>query len=65
MKTPTKPPPRNGDYCQVVEGPEKGKWGTVRGISTSQTGAITITVVQDDGARFNTLAKNVVVQHRS
>ncbi len=35
--------------------------GKVTDIKTSKTGHITITVVQKNGVRFKTLAKNVVV----
>jgi len=54
----------DGAYCKVVAGTHAGKSGTVRDIKTSKTGHVTITVVQDDGERFKTLAKNVVVQKR-
>jgi ribosomal protein S4E len=37
------------------------KSGIVRDINTSKTGAVTVTVVQADGERFKTLAKNVEV----
>ena len=50
------------DQCQVIAGTHAGKSGTVRDINTSKTGHITITVVQENGVRFKTLAKNVVVQ---
>lgn len=53
---------KDGDYCQVTGGTHKGKQGKVTDIHTSKTGAITITVVQDNGVRFKTLAKNVQVQ---
>jgi ribosomal protein S4E len=43
----------------VIAGTHKGKSGIVRDIHTSKTGAVTITVVQPDGERFKTLAKNV------
>jgi ribosomal protein S4E len=59
-KPPTKL--RDGDRCQVTGGVHKGKAGMVRDINTSKTGAVTITVVQANGERFKTLAKNVVVQ---
>lgn len=52
-------PIKDGASCEVVAGTHKGKSGTVRDISTSKTGAVTITVVQKDGERFKTLAKNV------
>jgi ribosomal protein S4E len=51
---------RDGDKCRVVGGTHKGKSGTVRDVNTSKTGQITITVVQENGVRFKTLARNVV-----
>lgn len=51
----------DGAQCTVVGGTHAGKSGTVTDIKTSKTGHITITVVQKDGVRFKTLAKNVVV----
>lgn len=50
-----------GDYCKVISGTHKGKSGTVGDINLSKTGHITITVTQNSGVRFKTLAKNVVV----
>jgi ribosomal protein S4E len=52
----------DGAYCKVIGGVHAGKSGTVRDIKTSKTGHITITVVQQNGDRFKTLAKNVAVQ---
>jgi ribosomal protein S4E len=52
---------RDGASCKVIGGTHKGKAGTVRDINTSKTGAVTITVVQANGDRFKTLAKNVEV----
>ena len=49
----------DGAHCTVIGGTHKGKWGVVRDIKTSKTGAVTITVVQLSGDRFKTLAKNV------
>lgn len=49
----------NGDRCVVTGGSHKGKSGTVGDRNVSKTGAVTITVQQDDGERFKTLAKNV------
>ncbi len=49
----------NGDYCNVIAGTHKGKSGTVQDSNVSKTGQLTITVVQDSGVRFKTLAKNV------
>ena len=50
---------KEGIHCTVIAGTHKGKSGTVRDINTSKTGHITITVVQQSGVRFKTLAKNV------
>lgn len=54
--------PKDGDRCEVVGGTHKGKSGTVRDINTSKGGNVTITVVQKNGERFKTLARNVVVK---
>lgn len=54
--------PKDGDHCSVVGGTHAGKFGVVRDINTSKTGHVTVTVVQANGERFKTLAKNVVVQ---
>lgn len=51
----------DGAQCNVINGTHKGKSGTVRDLNTSKTGHLTITVVQANGERFKTLAKNVVV----
>ncbi len=48
--------------CVVVSGTHAGKTGIVRDINTSKTGQITITVVQSNGERFKTLAKNVALE---
>ena len=61
MKSKTSQSLKDGDQCKVVGGTHSGKSGTVRDINTSKTGHITITVVQKNGDRFKTLAKNVVV----
>jgi ribosomal protein S4E len=53
---------KDGDQCMVVGGSHKGKSGIVRDINTSKTGQITITVLQQNGVRFKTLAKNVIVK---
>jgi ribosomal protein S4E len=53
---------RDGDHCEVVGGTHKGKSGTVRDVKLSKTGHVTITVVQDNGDRFKTLARNVQVK---
>ena len=48
-----------GMPCKVIAGTHKGKSGLVKDINTSKTGHITITVVQANGERFKTLARNV------
>jgi len=50
---------KDGETCTVVAGTHKGKSGIVADIKTSKTGHITVTVVQKNGVRFKTLAKNV------
>ncbi|MCQ3939297.1 MAG: RNA-binding protein [Chloroflexi bacterium] len=52
---------KDGNFCKVIGGTHAGKSGIVRDVQISKSGNITITVVQDDGERFKTLAKNVVV----
>jgi len=52
---------KDGDACKVIKGTHAGKTGTVRDIHTSKSGAVTITVVQKNGERFKTLARNVEV----
>jgi ribosomal protein S4E len=61
MQTKDEQVVKDEDRCNVVAGTHAGKSGTVRDINTSKTGHVTITVVQDDGTRFKTLAKNVTV----
>jgi ribosomal protein S4E len=56
---------KDGDHCEVVGGTHAGKSGTVRDIKKSKTGHLTITVVQKNGERLKTLAKNVVVKKAS
>lgn len=53
---------QDGAECKVIGGTHEGKHGTVRDINTSKTGQLTITVVQPNGVRFKTLAKNVVIE---
>ena len=53
---------KDGDHCTVTAGTHEGKSGTVTDIKTSATGHVTITVVQANGVRFKTLARNVVVE---
>ena len=49
----------NGDRCEVVAGTHRGKSGTVEDYKLSKTGHATITVRQDSGMCFKTLARNV------
>lgn len=49
------------DFCKVIAGTHKGKSGFVQDIKTSKTGHITITILQKNGVRFKTLAKNVEI----
>lgn len=51
----------DGDYCTVIAGVHKGKAGIVRDINRSKSGNVTITVVQDNGERFKTLARSVLI----
>ena len=53
---------KDGDSCEVVVGTHAGKSGKVTDIKKSKTGHLTITVVQKNGVRFKTLAKNVVAK---
>ena len=50
----------DGMPCKVITGTHKGKTGIVQDINTSKTGYVTITVLQANGDRFKTLARNVV-----
>ena len=61
MKAVVKMDLKDGHYCEVVGGTHAGKSGTVRDVKCSKTGHVTITVLQKNGIRFKTLAKNVVV----
>ena len=53
---------KNGSNCLVIGGTHKGKSCIVQDMHTSKTGHVTITVVQGNGVRFKTLAKNVEVR---
>lgn len=55
------PSVEDGAKCKVIGGTHKGKEGIVRDLNTSKTGQLTITVVQQNGERFKTLARNVSV----
>lgn len=52
---------KDGAFCKVKQGTHKDKVGVVRDIKTSKTGHVTITVVQPNGERFKTLARNVEI----
>jgi ribosomal protein S4E len=64
IKMKTKPPSklRDGAQCKVIGGTHEGKSGIVKDIKTGKTGYVSVTVVQSNGERFKTLAKNVVIQ---
>lgn len=53
---------KDGDRCEVVGGVHAGKSGKATDLKVSKTGHLTITVVQSNGERFKTLAKNVKVR---
>ena len=61
MKSDSKQNLKDGARCKVIDGTHAGKSGIVKDINTSKTGAITITVLQTNGVRFKTLAKNVEI----
>ncbi len=61
MQAETEKIVKDGDYCKVIGGTHKGKFGMISDLNTSKTGHLTITVTQDNGVRFKTLAKNVVL----
>ena len=52
---------KDGDQCKVIARTHVGKSDMVKDIKTSKTGAFTITVLQSNGERFKTLAKNVEI----
>ena len=60
MKAKPSNKPRDGAQCKVIGGAHAGKSGVVKDINTSKTGHVTITVVQRNGERFKTLAKNIL-----
>ena len=53
---------KEGDSCDVIAGTHAGKSGTAADLNVSKTGHLTLTVVQSNGQRFKTLAKNVAVR---
>ena len=54
----------NGDFCEVIGGTHAGKSGVVQDMNTSKGGNVTTTVVQKNGERFKTFAKNAVRRNR-
>ncbi len=54
-------PIKDGDFCNVIAGTHKGKSGKVTDLNFSKTGHLTMTVVQESGERFKTLARNVEI----
>jgi ribosomal protein S4E len=61
MKTKVATKLRDGANCRVIGGTHEGKSGIIRDIKTGRTGHVSITVVQRDGVRFKTLARNVEI----
>lgn len=61
MKEKTQADIVDGAKCKVISGVHAGKSGTITDIKTGKTGHVSITVVQSDGERLKTLARNVVV----
>jgi ribosomal protein S4E len=53
---------KDGAKCEAIAGTHAGKQGIVKDIHTSKTGAVTITVLQKNGVRFKTLAKNISIK---
>ena len=51
----------DGKNCEVVAGTHKGKKGKIADSNVSATSSMTITVIEANGNRFKTLAKNVRV----
>ncbi len=50
---------KDGDRCRVLSGTHAGKIWRVEDLKQSKGGNWTITVRQDDGVRFKTLARSV------
>jgi ribosomal protein S4E len=61
MKTEAANKLKDGVRCKVIGGTHQGKHGIVRDIKTGKTGHVSITVVQPDGVKLKTLAKNVAI----
>jgi ribosomal protein S4E len=56
---------KDGTACKVVGGTHAGKSGTVTDIKTGKSGFVSVTVIQSNGQRFKTLAKNVAIRGKS
>jgi hypothetical protein len=54
----------NCDHVRETGGTHKGKSGVAQDRNVSKTGHVTITVRQDNGVCFKTLARNVRVEAR-
>lgn len=52
---------KDGAKCKVIGGVHIDKSGIVRDIKIGKTGYVSITIVQADGVKFKTLAKNVEI----
>ena len=50
---------KNGETCTVFKGHHKNKSGVVEDFNIAKSGHATIPLLQPDGTRFKTLAKNV------
>lgn len=50
---------RNGDRCEAIVGPNKGRSGIVEDWKLSKSGHATITVREASGERFKIVARNV------
>ncbi len=53
---------KDAAQTKVIGGTHESKNGSVRDINASKTGHVTITGVQPNVQRFNTLAENVVIE---
>jgi ribosomal protein S4E len=65
MKAKSRGKLRDGAVCKVIGGVHKGKAGVVKDIKAGKTGFVSITVVQPNGERFKTLAKNVAIEPKN
>jgi len=50
---------KGGDKCRVTGGAHKGKSGRINYVKISKAGHQTITVTQENGARFKTISRKV------